>query len=164
MNDKKLMSAYCPICDEERIMFLRDTISHCPKCNHHLTLHPVIDANWCCIRVWESDNFIVEYDRSRGMYKVSIFEGDCFKNEFWFDAFRELEVEEMNLVYGHITDGDTWVEGIFDNREQALAFAEYLNLTEKNPNWKYYAGNGSWTFNKLDYVEEVKKLKANYKN
>ena len=114
------------------------------------------------IRICESEDFVVDYDPDRGMYRLSTFEENHFQDEYWFDAYRETEVEQMHLVYGHIDyygDVDTWVEAIFDNREQAIAFAEYLNLTEENEGWYYFAGNGSWSLNKLDYIEELKKLK-----
>lgn len=114
------------------------------------------------IRICESNRFVVDYDPDRGMYRLSTFKDNHFEDEYWFDAYREAEVEEMYLVYGHIDyygDVDTWVEAIFDNREQAIAFAEYLNLTEENENWYYFAGNGSWSLNKIDYIEELKKLK-----
>ena len=33
------------------------------------------------------DDYIVEYDRSRGMYRVSIFEHGHFLDEIWFDEY-----------------------------------------------------------------------------
>lgn len=44
------------------------------------------------IRISESDNWIVDYDRGRGMYRVSYFEDGHFKDECWFDCFEEKEV------------------------------------------------------------------------
>lgn len=44
------------------------------------------------IRISESDDWIVDYDRERGMYRVSYFEGNHFKDEYWFDCFEEKEV------------------------------------------------------------------------
>ena len=115
-------------------------------------------------RICLSDDFEVHYDPERGMYRLSAFEDGHYKDEYWFDAYRETEVEQMYLVYGNINESgdiDTWVEAIFDNREQALACAEWLNATEKQKNVRYYASNGAWHLNKLDYVEELKKLKVN---
>lgn len=116
------------------------------------------------IRICESKDFVVDYDEDRGMYRVSVFTDYHFTDEYWFDAYRETEVEEMYLVYGNINESgdiDTWVEAIFDNREQALACEEWLNATEKQENVCYYASNGAWHLNKLDYIEELKKLKVN---
>lgn len=50
------------------------------------------------IRVSESDDWIVDYDRERGMYRVSYFEDCHFVDEFWFDAYEEREVS-MELLY-----------------------------------------------------------------
>ena len=44
------------------------------------------------IRISESDDWIVDYDRERGMYRVSYFEDNHFKDEYWFDCFEEKEV------------------------------------------------------------------------
>jgi hypothetical protein len=43
-------------------------------------------------RIDISDNFIVDYDKSRGMYRVSVFDDGHFWDEFWFDAYEEREV------------------------------------------------------------------------
>ena len=44
------------------------------------------------IRISESDNFIVDYDKSKGMYRVSVFNSGHFWDEYWFDAYEEKEV------------------------------------------------------------------------
>ena len=44
------------------------------------------------IRISESDDWIVDYDRERGMYRVSHFEDNHFKDEYWFDCFEEKEL------------------------------------------------------------------------
>ena len=46
------------------------------------------------IRISESDNFVVAYDKERGMYRVSIFENNHFQDEHWFDAYEDKEVNE----------------------------------------------------------------------
>ena len=45
------------------------------------------------IRINTSDDFIVDYDKSRGMYRVSYFEEDHFVDECWFDAYEDKEVD-----------------------------------------------------------------------
>jgi hypothetical protein len=45
------------------------------------------------IRISESDDFIVDYDKDRGMYRVSVFEENHFKDEYWFDAYEEKEMQ-----------------------------------------------------------------------
>ncbi len=44
------------------------------------------------IRISESDDWIVDYDRERGMYRVSYFEDGHFKDEHWFDCYEEKEI------------------------------------------------------------------------
>lgn len=44
------------------------------------------------IRISESDDWFVDYDRERGMYRVSYFEDNHFRDEFWFDCYEEKEV------------------------------------------------------------------------
>lgn len=44
------------------------------------------------IRIDISDNFIVDYDKSRGMYRISVFDDGHFWDEFWFDAYEDKEV------------------------------------------------------------------------
>ena len=67
------------------------------------------------IRISESDDWIVDYDRGRGMYRVSYFEDGHFKDEYWFDAYedRELSVEFPqtigSLTYYSKADLFDWV-------------------------------------------------------
>lgn len=110
------------------------------------------------IRISESDDWIVDYDKECGQYRVSYFEDNHFKDEHWFDCYEDKEIEWVYLVYGHVNGGDTWVEAMFDNLEQARACAEWLNITEKNSGWHYYAGNGAWSLNKFDYMDKLEKL------
>lgn len=49
------------------------------------------------IRISESDDWIVDYDRERGMYRVSYFEDNHFRNEHWFDAYEEKEVKDVAM-------------------------------------------------------------------
>jgi hypothetical protein len=44
------------------------------------------------IRISTSDDFVVDYDKDRGMYRVSVFEDCHYKDEYWFDAYEEKEV------------------------------------------------------------------------
>ena len=50
------------------------------------------------IRISESDDLVVDYDRERGMYRVSYFEDGHFKDEYWFDCFEEKEVPQYESV------------------------------------------------------------------
>ena len=47
------------------------------------------------IRISESDDWIVDYDRERGMYRVSYFEDNHFKDEHWFDEYRVENTESV---------------------------------------------------------------------
>lgn len=115
------------------------------------------------IRISESDDSIVDYDKERGMYRVSIFEDGHFKDEIWFDAYEEKEVNSLYFVYGCINEsrdlGDIWVADIFDNFEQAEAYAEWYNAVKTQENVSYYASQHIWDVNKRDYIKDLKKLK-----
>lgn len=62
------------------------------------------------VTISESDDWIVDYDRERGMYRVSYFEDGHFKDEHWFDAYEEREVslsealKNLELVECKFTD------------------------------------------------------------
>lgn len=43
------------------------------------------------IKICISDDFEVDYDRDRGMYRVSVFDDGHFWDEYWFDAYEEKE-------------------------------------------------------------------------
>ena len=47
------------------------------------------------IRISESDDFVVDYDKSRGMYRVTIFKDGHFWDEVWFDAYEDRELPSM---------------------------------------------------------------------
>lgn len=116
------------------------------------------------IRIDESDDFVVDYDKERGMYRVSYFDDGHFLDEFWFNAYGEKEVKDLYLVYGNIDesgDTDTWVADIFDNIEQAKACEEWHNTVKTQKNVNYYASNNIWNVNKWDYIQDLKKLKNN---
>jgi hypothetical protein len=46
------------------------------------------------IRIDVSDDFVVDYDKERGMYRVSYFQDNHFQDEFWFDEYEEKEVND----------------------------------------------------------------------
>ena len=45
------------------------------------------------VRIYEDRDFIVDYNKSGKMYRVSVFEDDHFKDEFWFDAYEDKELK-----------------------------------------------------------------------
>lgn len=49
------------------------------------------------IRISESDDWIVDYDKGRGMYRVSYFQDNHFVDEYWFDAYEEREVNNKTV-------------------------------------------------------------------
>ena len=59
------------------------------------------------IKICESDNWVVCYDRERGMYRVSYFDDSYFVDECWFDVYEEREVliAEANKVNQDILSG-----------------------------------------------------------
>lgn len=52
------------------------------------------------IRISESDDWIVDYDKERGQYRVSYFEDNHFKDEHWFDCYEEKEVTNKTELIG----------------------------------------------------------------
>lgn len=46
------------------------------------------------VRIVDNDDFVVEYDKSRGMYRVSKFEDGHFCDEIWFDSYEEKKVDD----------------------------------------------------------------------
>ena len=50
------------------------------------------------IRISESYDWIVDYDRERGMYRVSYFEDCHFKDECWFDCYEERELSSHETI------------------------------------------------------------------
>ena len=62
------------------------------------------------IRIAISDEWIVDYDKERGMYRVSYFQDNHFQDEFWFDAYEEKEtslskaLKNYKLVECRISD------------------------------------------------------------
>ena len=45
------------------------------------------------VRILESDDWIIDYDKEKKKYRVSYFEDFHFCDEIWFDAYEEKEVE-----------------------------------------------------------------------
>lgn len=41
-----------------------------------------------------SKDCVVDYDKERGMYRVSIFDDDHFWDEFWFEEYKEKSLSE----------------------------------------------------------------------
>ena len=52
------------------------------------------------LRISESDDWIVDYDRERGMYRVSYFEDHHFVDEYWFNCYEEKEVTNKTELIG----------------------------------------------------------------
>lgn len=74
------------------------------------------------VRTHDSDDFVVDYDKSRGMYRVTIFKDGHFWDEVWFDAYEEKEV-------------DNRVEKIIDKLEEIkIAIKEKIPERRRNLN------------------------------
>lgn len=44
------------------------------------------------IRISESEDFTVDYDRDRGMYRIGILKDGCCIESYWFDCYEEREL------------------------------------------------------------------------
>ena len=49
------------------------------------------------IRICVSDDFTVDYDKDREMYRVSIFKDNHFIDEYWFDCYEEKELSKKEV-------------------------------------------------------------------
>ena len=56
------------------------------------------------ITISYTDDWVVDYDKNRGMYRVSYFQDNHFVDEHWFDAFEEREVSNKTKIIGYLTD------------------------------------------------------------
>ena len=86
------------------------------------------------IRISESDNFIVDYDKSRGMYRVGVFDNCHFWDEYWFDAYEEKEpssgdINEVKQMMSQIFCGHKKSYMITNEHMKALEqFVDYTGL------------------------------------
>ena len=48
------------------------------------------------VRVYEDKDFIVDYNTSGRMYRISIFEDGHFKDEFWFNEYKEELIKSQS--------------------------------------------------------------------
>lgn len=49
------------------------------------------------IKIHESDDFDVDYDKDRRMYRVTVFDEGHYWDEFWFDAYKEKELRDDGI-------------------------------------------------------------------
>jgi hypothetical protein len=113
------------------------------------------------VKIDISDDSVIYYDLSTGMYWVRILQNDGTVKDIWFDAYEEKEIKDLYLVYGNINesgDTDTWISAIFDNKEQAHACAKYYNIVETQDNVSYYVSDETLNLCKWDYIEDLNKL------
>ena len=69
------------------------------------------------IRISESNDWTVDYDRERGMYRVSYFEDGHFRDEHWFDAYEDKEclIKCKDCSFKHYSEsGNLWCD-MFNN-------------------------------------------------
>lgn len=62
------------------------------------------------VKIFENDNFIIDYDKENKKYRVSYFENNHWVDECWFDPYEEKEtslskaLKEYNFVECRMTD------------------------------------------------------------
>ena len=86
------------------------------------------------IRVCYSDDWFIDYDRERGMYRVSYFEDNHFKDECWFDAYEEKELDKSfpqtigDMTFYSKAELFEWVENQQKiNKEINRMYEQYCN-------------------------------------
>jgi hypothetical protein len=68
------------------------------------------------VRICEKDDVIIDYDKNRKMYRVSIFEDNHWKDEYWFNAYEEKELDSFfpqtigNITYYSKAELFEWIE------------------------------------------------------
>lgn len=53
--------------------------------------------NMSLIRISESEDFIIDYDKERGMYRVSVFNDGHFQDEYWFEGYEKRTILKEKL-------------------------------------------------------------------
>ena len=57
-----------------------------------------IEKGSIMIRISEQENWCVDYDPERGMYRVTYFENNHYVDECCFDAYEDKEVKERKKI------------------------------------------------------------------
>lgn len=106
------------------------------------------------IRISENDDFVVDYDKERGMYRVSVFNDGHFWDEYWFDAYEEKELDNSfpqtigDITYYSKAELFEWIENQQNNNKNCLS--EVLK--------KYELPKCRWTEEQLKELVEYAKL------
>ena len=83
------MKDKCPVCGGELFENEYKDIQ-CVKCQ---SIVPFSKPNWETIATVD-DSFIIEYDNTRGMYRVSYFEDNHFVDDIIFDEYNKPNCPE----------------------------------------------------------------------
>ena len=129
------------------------------------------------IKISESNNWIVDYDKERGMYRVSYFEDCHFVDEFWFDEYKEKE--PFVIDFSHLSDEEvkrivnemskTGTIGTFDSTPVISAVAliswlddqKYTNIDETSDNMtEEFEKEHQWELSRNSFINNmIRKLK-----
>ena len=102
------------------------------------------------IRIDVSDDFIVDYDKERGMYRVSYFQDNHFQDEIWFDAYEDKEVydgvDKQELI--------EWLQG-----------QKYISVDENSTDMtEEFEKQHQWELSRNCFVNKVIKYLSQEKN
>lgn len=78
------------------------------------------------IRICESEDFVVDYDRGRGMYRVSVFKDNHFQDDYWFDCYEERELSSNDDTAIAINE-----EMVYITKKEYNELLEYKYMYEK---------------------------------
>lgn len=104
------------------------------------------------IRISESNDWVVDYDKSRGMYRVSYFQDNHFVDEHWFDTYKEKEVPKKwySLKKDGLPKLNELVEvKIIIDGEVRCYLDQFMQTKDGKYRWLYnYYGNAeiSWSY------------------
>lgn len=72
-----------------------------------------------------SKDCVVDYDKERGMYRVSIFDDDHFWDEFWFEEYKEKD-NTLDENLGKISSISDYVSKLLQSEEEIMEYSRKL--------------------------------------
>lgn len=75
------------------------------------------------IRILEDKDWIVDYDKERSIYRVSYFQDNHFRDEYWFHEYSE-HIELNGVPIKTLSDAANWLRNNWNNDDLNIYYAE----------------------------------------
>lgn len=75
------------------------------------------------VRILESDDWIIDYDKEKRKYRVSYFEEFHFVDEIWFDAYEDKEI--------HVPDEESLLKTLKSSKLKSYSQEERMETDKK---------------------------------